>query len=193
MAEEMIRVSNALAVKVAATDPSYLKGTYSQAFVGEMARQITNEIEKCMMVSGLAKSDIVLELVFAPGTYMEHPQGEYTYRRLLISENGRAVKDFWVRWCRVGEGAGFTVCDDVSAGSIRFFLGEDVPQKVREKEYRFLVQADPEQYRSAMGRKNITEWREIIKRALKRGTAGGFLTAGSSGKSLPLFCYYQRM
>ena len=170
MAEEVIKAENAVAVKIKATDAAYLKGTYSPSFVHEMAVQLTGEIQNRMFVSDLATSDIALELVFAPGTYMEHPQGEYTYRRLLISENGRAVKDFWVRWCRVDDGPNFTVCDDVSSATIRFSLGEDVPQKVREKEYRFLVQADAEQYRTAMGRKNITEWREILKRAVKRGT-----------------------
>ncbi len=170
MAEELIQSSAAMNMKVAATDSAYLKGTYSSAFVCEMAAQLTSEIENRLLVSGLSKSDITLELVFAPGTYMEHPQGEYTYRRLLISENGRARKDLWVRWRRMGEGKNFTVCDDVTSAEIRFSLGEDVPQKVREKEYRFLVLADPEQYRAAMGRKNVTEWREIIKRAVKRGT-----------------------
>ncbi len=170
MAEELIKIPGAMTVKIAATDPAYLTGTYSQAFIREMALQLTAQIESRLMVSGLAKSDIALELVFAPGTYMEHPQGEYTYRRLLVSESGRAIKDLWIRWQRVGEGRNFTVCDDVTGADIRFSLGEDVPQKVREKEYRFLVQADAEQYRTAMGRKNVTEWREIIKRAVKRGT-----------------------
>ena len=169
MAEEVIRPQDAMAIKVAATDPEYLKGTYSKAFVSEMAIQLTSQIENRMLVSGIAKSDITLEMVFAPGTYFEHPQGEYTYRRLLISENGRAVKDLWVRWHRLGGGENFTVCDAVSPEEIRFSLGEDVPQKVREKEYRFLVRADAEKYRTAMGRKSVTEWREIIKRALKRG------------------------
>ena len=169
MAEETIRPQGAMAIKVAATDASYLEGTYSKAFVSEMAIQLTDEIERCLLVSGLGRSDIALEMVFAPGTYFEHPQDDYTYRRLLISESGRAVKDLWVKWHRVGEGENFTVCDSVSHEEIRFSLGEDVPQKVREKEYRFLVRADAEQYRAAMGRKTVTEWREIIKRALKRG------------------------
>ena len=168
-AEEVIRPRDAMAIKVSATDPEYLKGTYSKAFVSEMAIQLTSQIENHMLVSGIAKSDIFLEMIFAPGMYFEHPQGEYTYRRLLISENGRAVKDLWVRWHRLGGGENFTACDDVSPEEIRFSLGEDVPQKVREKEYRFLVRADAEKYRIAMGRKNVTEWREIIKRALKRG------------------------
>ena len=169
MAEETIRPQGAMAIKVAATDASFLEGTYSKAFVSEMAIQLTGEIERCLLVSGLGRSDIALEMVFAPGTYFEHPQDGYTYRRLLISESGRAVKDLWVKWHRVGEGENFTVCDAVSHEDIRFSLGEDVPQKVREKEYRFLVRADAEQYRAAMGRKTVTEWREIIKRALKRG------------------------
>ena len=170
MAEVELTVAGAMSFKIAATDAAYLENTYSSSFVSEMAIQLTAEIESRMMISGLAKSDIALQLVFAPGTYMEHPQGEFTYRRLLISESGRAIKDLWIRWQRVGEGRNFTVCDDVAAGEIRFTLGEDVPQKVREKEYRFLVQADADKYRAAMGRKNVTEWREIIKRAVKRGT-----------------------
>ncbi len=170
MAEVVLALDGAIPFKIAATDAAYLENTYSSSFVSEMAIQLTAEIENRLLVSGLAKSDIALELVFAPGTYMEHPQGDFTYRRLLISASGRAIKDFWVRWQRVGEGRNFTVCDEVSEGEIRFSLGEDVPQKVREKEYRFLVQADAEKYRAAMGRKNVTEWREIIKRAVKRGT-----------------------
>ena len=170
MAEVELAVDGAMPFKIAATDAAYLENTYSRSFVSEMAIQLTARIESQMMISGLAKSDIALQLVFAPGTYMEHPQGEFTYRRLLISENGRAVKDFWICWQRVGEGKNFTVCDEVSADEIRFSIGEDVPQKVREKEYRFLVQADADKYRAAMGRKNVTEWREIIKRAVKRGT-----------------------
>ncbi len=170
MAEEELTVDGAMRFKIAATDAAYLENTYSSSFVNEMAIQITAQIESQMMIEGLAKSDITLQLVFAPGTYMEHPHGEDTYRRLLISESGRAIKDLWIRWRRVGEGKRFTVCDDVSEGEIRFYLGEDVPQKVREKEYRFLVQADADKYRAAMGRKNVTEWREIIKRAVKRGT-----------------------
>ena len=169
VAEEVVKPSGAMTLKIAATDAAYLQGTYSQTFVSEMAVQLTEEIESRLLVCGLAQSDIALELVFAPGTYMEHPQDAYTYRRLLISENGRAIKDLWIRWQRLDEGKNFTVCDEVTSENIRFSLGEDVPQKVREKEYRFLVQADAEQYRTAMGRKNVTEWREIIKRALKRG------------------------
>ena len=170
MAEVVLALEGAVPFKIAATDASYLENTYAPSFVNEMAIQLTAEIESRMMVSGLAESDIELELVFAPGTYMEHPQGDFTYRRLLISTGGRAVKDLWIRWRRVGEGKNFTVCDEIAAEDIQFSLGEDVPQKVREKEYRFLVQADAEKYRAAMGRKNVTEWREIIKRAVKRGT-----------------------
>ena len=170
MVEEVIRPQGAMAIKISATDAEYLEGTYSKAFVTEMAVQITAEIEKSLLAAGLSRSDIALEMVFAPGTYFEHPQEGRTYRRLLISENGRAVKDLWICWQRVGEGENFTVCDAVSPGEIRFSLGEDVPQKVREKEYRFLVRADAEKYRAAMGRKTVTEWREIIKRALKRGS-----------------------
>ena len=64
-AEEVIRPRDAMAIKVSATDPEYLKGTYSKAFVSEMAIQLTSQIENHMLVSGIAKSDIFLEMIFA--------------------------------------------------------------------------------------------------------------------------------
>jgi ATP phosphoribosyltransferase regulatory subunit len=57
----------------------------------------------------------------------------------------------------------------VDKNSIVFEIGEDVSHKTREKEYRFLVYGNSDKYRVAMGRKSITEWRELIKRSLKRG------------------------
>jgi hypothetical protein len=63
----------------------------------------------------------------------------------------------------------YSVVDHVDAECISFEIGEDVPQKVREKEYRFLLAAGGDKYHNAMGRKNITEWREIIRRAIRRG------------------------
>ena len=156
-------------VEMTAEDPLLLVGKYSQSFLDEMALQLTDEIERKMSVRGIAGSNIVLTMVFAPGTYMEHTSDNQTYRRLLMSEGGRSVKDFWIRWRKVdGEGA-FSVSSTVDAGSIAFSVGEDVPQKIREKEYRYLTRQDVNQYRFAMGRRNVTEWREIIKRAVKRG------------------------
>nr|HBJ19503.1 hypothetical protein [Clostridiales bacterium] len=156
-------------VETTAENPILLVGKYSQSFLDEMALQLTDEIERKMSVRGIAGSNITLTMVFASGTYMEHTSENQTYRRLLMSEGGRSVKDFWIRWCKVdGEGA-FSVSSTVDAGSIAFSIGEDVPQKIREKEYRYLTRQDINKYRFAMGRKNVTEWREIIKRAVKRG------------------------
>lgn len=148
---------------------SILIGKYSQTFIDEMTRQITGVIEKACGVSGIENSSIELDFVFAPNTYMEHTSENVTYRRLLISAKGCAPRDFWIKWTRQNSSVAFSVNDNVSGEDIIFELGEDVPHKTREKEYRFLVYGNSEKYRVAMGRKNITEWRELIKRAVKRG------------------------
>ena len=151
--------------------PSYtiLSGKYSQTFVDEMTRQITRVIAKACGVEGLEDSSIEIDIAFAPNTYMEHTSENVTYRRLLISAKGCTARDFWIKWTRLNSSVAFSVNDNVSEGEIVFELGEDVSQKIREKEYRFLVYGNSEKYRVAMGRKNITEWRELIKRAVKRG------------------------
>lgn len=148
---------------------SILIGKYSQTFIDEMTRQITAVIEKACGVSGIESSSIELDFVFAPNTYMEHTSENVTYRRLLISAKGCAPRDFWIKWTRLNSSVAFGVNDNVTSDEIVFELGEDVPHKTREKEYRFLVYGNSEKYRVAMGRKNITEWRELIKRAVKRG------------------------
>ena len=151
--------------------PSYtiLSGKYSQTFIDEMTRQITRVIAKACGVVGLEDSSIEIDIAFAPNTYMEHTSENVTYRRLLISAKGCGARDFWIKWTRLNSSVAFSVNDNVSEGEIVFELGEDVSQKIREKEYRFLVYGNSEKYRVAMGRKNITEWRELIKRAVKRG------------------------
>ena len=151
--------------------PSYtiLSGKYSQTFIDEMTRQITRVISKSCGVEGLEESSIEIDIAFAPNTYMEHTSENVTYRRLLISAKGCTARDFWIKWTRLNSSVAFSVNDNVSEGEIVFELGEDVSQKIREKEYRFLVYGNSEKYRVAMGRKNITEWRELIKRAVKRG------------------------
>jgi hypothetical protein len=58
--------------------------------------------------------------------------------------------------------------EHANAETVVFKIGEDASQKIREKEYRFLAGANPNKYQSAMGKKTVTEWRDIIKRALKR-------------------------
>ncbi len=156
-------------VSTDAPGATILAGKYSQTFVDEMARQLTSAIARACGVTGLAESSIELNMVFAPNTYMEHTSENVTYRRLLISAKGCAPRDFWVKWTRLDANVAFSVNDTVNSDNIRFEIGEDVSHKIREKEYRFLVYGNSDKYRVAMGRKNITEWREIIKRALKRG------------------------
>ncbi len=156
-------------IETSSADPTFLAGRYSQSFVDEMARQLTLAISEAMSVSGLDSSPLTLSLVFSPATYMEHTSENVTYRRLLITDGMSAPRDFWVKWTREDGAMAYSVSDHVSAENITFEIGEDVPQKVREKEYRFLLSAGGDKYHNAMGRKNITEWREIIKRAVKRG------------------------
>ena len=148
---------------------SFLSGKYSQTFIDEMARQLTREIASSQGVVSLAGSGIELKLVFAPDTYMEHTSESVTYRRLLISDKGCAPRDFWVKWTRLDAAVGYTVSDTPADGSITFEIGEDVSQKAREREYRFLMRTNPDKLHSAMSRKNVTEWREILRRAIRRG------------------------
>ena len=156
-----------LNISTTVPDKTFLAGKYSQTFVDEMTRQITRAIETAYSVSPLADSTAEITLVFAPATYMEHIVGKTTYRRLLISAKGCSARDLWVKWYSKNSASPVTVSDN--ACEAVFELGEDVPQKVREKEYRFLVTASPEKYQAAMGRKNVIEWRELIKRLIKRG------------------------
>ncbi len=156
-------------VRTTAEDPLILVGKYSQTFVDELAVQITAVLERQMSVRGVAGSSIELELMFAPGTYMEHTSDNVTYRRLLIVDGASQPRDFWVKWTRVGGGVAYTVSDDVGSDDIVFELGEDVSQKTREKEFRFLCSSNPSKYQLAMGKKMVTEWRDVIKRAIRRG------------------------
>ena len=158
-----------LRVETTATDPTFLSGKYSQTFIDEMARQLTAAISSAMSVEGLADSSLSLALVFAPETYMEHTSESVTYRRLILADKSSAPRDLWIKWTRLGEGGALTVSDNVGGSDVCFELGEDVSQKIREKEYRFLLRAGKDKYHNAMGRKNITEWRELIKRAVRRG------------------------
>lgn len=158
-------------VKVQSTsqNPTFLAGKYSQSFVDELARQITGALSSAMLIHGIEDSNIELHLVFAPATYMEHISEGTTYRRLLLAGKSGAPRDFWIKWWRTDKTGTLTVSDTVDADSVRFALAEDVSQKIREKEYRFLLARSADKYRNAMGRKTVTEWREIIKRAVKRG------------------------
>lgn len=146
-----------------------LSGKYSQTFVDELNRQISFAICRAAGVTGIEDSTIEIDVVFTPETYMEHTSENVTYRRLLMTAKGCSPRDFWVKWTRQNSSVACGIKDNVSGEDIVFEIGEDVPHKMREKEYRFLVYGKSEKYRAAMGRKNITEWRELIKRAVKRG------------------------
>ena len=163
--------TNAITLKVEAIsdDPIFLSGKYSQTFIDELAHQITSALSENLGVTGIENSTMELQLVFAPGTYLEHTSENVTYRRLLLVDKGCQARDFWVKWTRLDGVGGYKVSDHVKSDCIRFELGEDVAQKIREKEYRFLASANPNKYQSAMGKKTVTEWRDITKRALKRG------------------------
>ena len=149
--------------------PAVLSGKYSQTFIDEMARQLTSEIESACGIQGLAESTVELVMVFAPGTYMEHISDNVTYRRLMLQDKVSAPRDFWVQWTRLDGAVAYPVSAHVTAENIKFELGEDVGQKIREKEYRYLLSSGTEKYHNAMGRKKVTEWRDVIKRSAKRG------------------------
>ena len=157
-----------ISVEALTDDPMLLVGKYSQTFVDELARQITKDISVTLGVEGFENTTMELQLVFAPGTYLEHTSENVTYRRLLLVEKGCQARDFWVKWIRRDGEGGYRVSDHVMGERIAFKIGEDASQKIREKEYRFLAGANPNKYQSAMGKKTVTEWRDIIKRALKR-------------------------
>ena len=156
-------------IEASVDDPAVLAGKYSQTFVDEMARQLTREIAASQGVSSLSGSSIELRLVFSPETYMEHTAESVTYRRLLIVDKGCAPRDFWVKWTRLDTATPYTMADSPTPDTISFEIGEDVPQKVREREYRFLMRAGGDKFHSAMSRKKVTEWREILRRAIRRG------------------------
>ena len=162
---------NAIAfnIEALAADPLLLVGKYSQTFVDELATQITGVLARALGVSGISESTMELQFVFAPNTYLEHTSENVTYRRLLLVDKGCQARDFWIKWTRLDGAVGYRVSDHVSSDAIQFDLGEDVAQKIREKEYRFLAGANPDKYQAAMGKRTVTEWRDIPKRALKRG------------------------
>ena len=137
---------------------------YPRSFLDEMARQLTKEIETSLGIEGLADSTVELVIPFAPNTYLEHISENVTYRRLNLLDSVSAPRDFWVKWTRL---AGDIT--EYNEENILFELGEDVEQKVREREYRFLLATGNEKYHNSMSRKKVTEWREVIRRAAKRG------------------------
>ncbi len=137
---------------------------YPASFMDEMARQLTPAIESACGVEGIAASSVELVMMFAAGTYMEHISDNVTYRRLMLADRVSAPRDFWVKWTRLEATEG-----EYNESNILFELGEDVDQKVREREYRYLLTSGNEKYHNSMSRKKVVEWREVIKRAAKRG------------------------
>ncbi len=140
---------------------------YPVSFMNEMARQLTGAIESATGVTGIADSSVELVMVFAPSTYMEHISGNVTYRRLMLVDAVSAPRDFWIKWTRLEAIEG-----EYTADNILFELGEDVEQNIRQREYKYLLSSGKEKYHNSMSRKKVTEWREVIKRAARRGELG---------------------
>ena len=156
-------------VHSAAPSPTFLAGKYSQTFIDEMARQLTVAISEIASVEGLVDSGLELQLEFAPATFMEHNSENVTYRRLLLTDGASAPRDFWVKWVNHRSSAPFTISDHPMSDEVEFLVGEGVPQKIREREYRYLLRTNNDKYHNSVGKRNITEWRDLIKRAIKRG------------------------
>lgn len=172
-----------LRIETPAPDYSVLSGRYSQCFVDMLSEKLPKIVEEAASVKGIAESGIEFAVVFAPETYMEHTSENVTYRRILLCDSGSAPRDLWIKWTRLdGEGA-YSIADTPDEENIAFEIGEDVPQKIKEKEYRFLSGAGKDKYHSAMGRKHITEWREVIKRAVKKGELSKVEVAACNGAS----------
>lgn len=158
-----------VSVTFAGDDKTFLSGKYSQGFIDLLAKSMTSIIEREFGISGLASSGVVLEISYAPGTFMEHIVGNTTYRRALLLARGCAARDLWIKWTRLDGFGTYTVSDNVTEDEIEFALAEDVSGKIREKEYRYLTAGGVDKYQAAMSRKNITEWRDVMRRVIRRG------------------------
>ena len=163
--------ASAMPVVVASNvgDKTFLAGKYSQGFVDALSRAITDAIEQEFDISGLAESGVVLEMRFTPGTFMEHVVENSTYRRILIKARGCAPRDLWIKWTRLDGRGTYTISDYADTDEIIFEIADEVPGKIREKEYRYLAIESVEKYQAAMSRKNMTEWREMMRRVIRRG------------------------
>ena len=150
-------------------DKTFLAGKFSQGFVDALARAVTDAIELEFGISGLAESGVVLEVRFMPGTFMEHVVENSTYRRILIKARGCAPRDLWIKWTRLDGRGTYTVSDNADTDEIVFEIADEVPGKIREKEYRYLATESVEKYQAAMSRKGMTEWREMMRRVIRRG------------------------
>ena len=156
-------------MNAATDDKTFLAGKYSQGFIDLMASELTDIIEHELAISGLAESGVTLEMNFAPGTYMEHIAGSTTYRRLSIKARGCGARDLWIKWTRLDGKGTYTISDNVDKSMISFELAEDVPGKFKEREYRYLASSSADKFLGSMKRKNITEWREMMRRVIRRG------------------------
>ena len=163
--------ASAMPVVVASTvgDKTFLAGKYSQGFVDALSSAITDAIEQEFDICGLAESGVVLEIRFMPGTFMEHVVENSTYRRVLIKARGCAPRDLWIKWTRLDGRGTYTISDYADTDEIIFEIADEVPGKIREKEYRYLAVESVEKYQAAMSRKNMTEWREMMRRVIRRG------------------------
>ena len=162
---------SAMPVVLASTvgDKIFLAGKFSQGFVDALSRAVTDAIECEFGINGLGQSGVVLEMRFMPGTFMEHIVENSTYRRVLIKARGCAPRDLWVKWTRLDRRGTYTISDNADTDEIIFEIADEVPGKIREKEYRYLTADSVEKYQTAMSRKNMTEWREMMRRVIKRG------------------------
>ena len=163
---------NAIKLSVVANAPTktFLSGKYSQSFVDMMRTQLTRALETEFKVTGIENSSLEITLMFAPESFMEHVLDNVSYRRVLISASSCAPRDLWIKWTRLDGKGTYTVSNHVKENEILFELCDEVPEKIREREYRYLVRTEGQsQFRNAMSRKNFTEWRELMKRVIKRG------------------------
>lgn len=159
-----------LSVKANAPTKTFLSGKYSQSFVDVMRENLTRALEREFNVSGVADSSLEITLMFAPESFMEHVMDNVSYRRVLISASSCAPRDLWIKWTRLNGSGTYTASNRVTKDEITFELCDEVPEKIREREYRYLLRTEGQTaYKSAMSRKNFTEWRELIKRVIKRG------------------------
>lgn len=159
-----------LTLSATAPDKTFLSGRYSQSFIDVMREKIACALEEEFNVEGVKDSTLEITLAFEPETYMEHVLDNETYRRVLISAKACAPRDLWVKWTRLDGNGTYTVSSHVNESDITFEICSDVPEKIREREYRFLMKTSGmPAYKNAMSRKNFTEWRELVKRVIKRG------------------------
>ena len=103
------RAALKLTVEAVTDDPLLLVGKYSQTFIDELAHQITKELCRSVSVEGIENTTMELQLVFAPGTYLEHTSETVTYRRLLLVDKGCQARDFWVKWTRLDGALGYKI------------------------------------------------------------------------------------